>query len=132
MNMAFDGASGSQVPQSGHLPQTPQMPQQQAPACNVLTDQKDTYEERLCILPGPAGIQAAGLANEHGPAAAIVAGSTRGKNTSAWFQPGSDRCSSFNRLCSLHATIARRDGPYQRKHNRRQGGPIAAPRTFWR
>lgn len=46
----------SQATQSGYLPQMPQLPQHQAPACKVLTDQEDAYEERAAIMEYDGGL----------------------------------------------------------------------------
>jgi hypothetical protein len=42
--------------QPRHLPQMPQLPQQQAPACKALTDQEDAYEERVAIMEYCGGL----------------------------------------------------------------------------
>lgn len=40
----------------GSLPQMPQLPQQQAPACRDLTAQEDAFEERAAIIEFDGGL----------------------------------------------------------------------------
>jgi hypothetical protein len=71
----FTSKEGGQSSQSRHVPQMPQLPQQQASARKTLTDREDAFEERAAIIEYDGGLPR--------PLAEFLAGRSREQSEAA-------------------------------------------------